>query len=416
MGPGDRFAAGARRVIAAEGVSNFGSMLSRLAIPWIATLALDAGPASMALLLVADVVAGAIAALWLGPAIERAPKRRVMLLCDLLRALVLGAVALGAWRGWLTLPWLVLAAGAGGLLAVAFDLARSAWIAQCVALDELPRRNAQLSMAGSAAETTAFALGGWLYQTLGAVVALALDALSYLVSAWLLRGVREAPLVLREAVGASRWRLWWQDQRDAWRVLLREPRLRAIAAIEALQGLGFSLAGTSYMVYVARDLALPTGVQGMVFALGSLGALAGAALAPWLGHRFGPGRAMAWGLAMVAAGAVCVPMGEGAGVMTIALLAAHQIVGDGGQTVHEVHDRTLRQTAVGAAWLARVDAGLRSIGQGATLLGAALGAIVGSAVSARGVLVLSALMFGAAAAWGALRLTRGGVGAATPAS
>ena len=29
-----------RRVLAAEGISNFGSMLSRLAIPWLATLVL----------------------------------------------------------------------------------------------------------------------------------------------------------------------------------------------------------------------------------------------------------------------------------------------------------------------------------------------------------------------------------------
>ena len=54
MTPGPRDIA---RVIAAEGVSNFGSMLSRLAIPWVATLLLDATPAAMALLLVADVVA-----------------------------------------------------------------------------------------------------------------------------------------------------------------------------------------------------------------------------------------------------------------------------------------------------------------------------------------------------------------------
>lgn len=155
-------------------------MLSRLAIPWVATLMLGATPASMAWLLVADVVAAAIGALLLGSMIDRSRKRAAMLWCDGLRALVLAAVALAAWRGWVTMALLVAAVAAGGLLTIAFELARSAWMAQCAVTDELPRRNAQLSMVGSLSETVAFAAGGWLYQALGAALALALDGLSYL--------------------------------------------------------------------------------------------------------------------------------------------------------------------------------------------------------------------------------------------
>jgi Na+/melibiose symporter-like transporter len=255
-------------------------------------------------------------------------------------------------------------------------------------------------------ETAAFALGGWLYQAAGAVIALGVDALSYLGSALLLRSVREAPVAgVRTAAGAP-WRVWWRDQRAGWHVLLQRPRLRALAVIEGLRQLGFGLAGTSYMVYVSRDLAVPTGWQGMVFALGSVGAFAGAAVAPRVGVRFGAGRAMAYGLALCAVGAACIPLAQGAGWPALALLIAHQIIGDGGDTLHDVHDRTLRQTAVDAAWLARVDAGLRSIGQGATLGGAVLGGVVATALSARSVLVLSALAFGAASVWTLLTLAR----------
>jgi Major Facilitator Superfamily len=394
------------RVIAAEGVSNFGSMLSRLAIPWVATLVLGATPAAMALLVVADVVAGAVGALLLGSAIDRAPKRQAMLACDALRALVLGAVALGAWQGWLSMPLLVAAAAAGGLLTVAFELARSAWFAQCVEAGELPARNAQLSMVGSLTETAAFALGGWLYQALGAVLALTLDALSYLASAALLRGVREAPPVLGARLHGAAWRAWWHEQREGWNVLLGQARLRALAVIEALRGVGGALAGTSYMVYVARDLALPTGIQGLVFALGGVGAIAGAAVAPRLGIALGPGRAMAVGLGLAALGAACIPLAQGAGWAATALLVAHQIVGDGGQTLHDVHDRTLRQTAVEVRWLARVDAGLRGIGDAARLAGAGLGAVLGTALSARAALIASATLLALAAVWAGLTLAR----------
>jgi Na+/melibiose symporter-like transporter len=395
-----------RRLIGAEGVSNFGSMLSRLAIPWVATLMLGAGPASMALLVVADVIAAALGAVLLGPLIDASRKRVAMLWCDGLRALVLAAVAWGAWRGVLSVPWLVAAAAAGGLLTVAFELARSAWVAQTVAQGELPRVNSRLAVASSLSETAAFAAGGWLYQALGAALALVVDALSYLCSALLLRGVCETSPAAAPASPASPWQHWWQEQREGWQVLLSHPALRSLMVVQALRALGFSLAGTSYMVYVTQDLALPTSIQGMVFALGGVGAVVGATCAPRLGQRCGAGAVMSWGLLLAALGAACVALASGTVWVAVALLAAHQIIGDGGDTLYEVHDRTLRQTAVGEAWLARVDAGIRAATQCATLAGAALGALLGTWASARAVLVMSALVFAMAALWAGLTLAR----------
>ena len=171
-----------RRVLAAEGISNFGAMLSRLAIPWLAALVLDATPMQMAALLVADVAAGAVGSLWLGTWVERHGKRAVMLASDGLRALVLASLALLAWQGAATMTALVLAAAANGVLTMAFEVARSAWMAQRLAQGELVERNAQLSVASSLSETAAFALGGWVFHWLGAAVALGADALSYIAS------------------------------------------------------------------------------------------------------------------------------------------------------------------------------------------------------------------------------------------
>jgi len=414
------------RVLAAEGVSNFGAMLSRLAIPWLATLVLLATPAQMALLLVADVVSAALAALLLGGWVDRRGKRALMLACDAGRALLLGLLALGAWRGWLGMGTLVAAAAASGVLTVGFEMARSAWTAQCVAAADLPRRNAQLSMVGSVSETVAFAAGGWLYQWLGAALALLLNACSYGVSALCLRGVPEAaqapaaPAVpvagnaTRNATLSATLRRHWQALRDeamaGLRTVAAVPALRALAGIEGLLAFGMALTGTSLMIYVTRDLGLGTGELGLVFALGGLGAVTGGSLAPRLGRRLGPGRTMALGLALMAVGAACVPLAGvlgGAGLAALAWLAAQQIVGDAGHTVHDVHDRTLRQTAVPMALLARADGGIRSIGQGATLAGALTGGVLGNFAGTLAVLWLAVAMAVAAsllAAWAAPRL------------
>lgn len=398
------------RVLAAEGVSNFGGMLSRLAIPWVATLLLGATPWQMGLLLVADIVAAALGALLLGGAVDRTGKRRVMLAADLGCGLVLGVVALLAGLQALSFAVLLAASAARGVLVQAFELARSAWMAQRLPAEGLATQNARLALVGSLSETAAFALGGWLFQWLGAVVALAVDALSYALSALALRRVAEtAPAPVAEpathapAGALARAR---EDAAAGLRVVFAHRALRAIAALEVLLALAFSIGGTSYMIFVARDIGFDTGWQGVIFALGGAGAVAGAALAPALGRRIGPGRAMAAGLALFALGAACIPLVAAPGLAGAALLVVHQIVGDAGHTVHAVHDRTLRQTAVPPDLLARADAGLRAIGQAATLAGALGGGALATALGTRPMLAVSALLAALAAAYAALTLGR----------
>ena len=397
------------RVLAAESVSNFGSMLSRLAIPWLAALVLDASAWQMAGLLVADVVAAALGSLLLASWVDRHGKRAVMLLADGARAALLAALALAAWQGWVGFALLLVAAAASGLLTVAFELARSAWTAQRVPVADLPRRNAQLAVAGSLSETLAFALGGWLYQGLGAAWALAVDAASYAVSACFLRGVHELPAAPAAAPEQARPSLW-RDAADGLRAVAQRPALRALAGIQTLQAFAIALTGTSYTIYVSRDLAISTGPLGMIAAVGGLGAVLGASLAPRLGRRWGPGRTMTLGLALLALGAACIPAASGAGWLAIGWLLLHQLIGDAGFTVHDVHDRSLRQTAVPHALLARADAGIRSAGHLALLAGAMAGGALGTVFNARFVLWLAAAVAAAAALLAAWLLAERGPG------
>lgn len=386
---------GFRSLLAGEAVSNFGTMLSRVAIPWIATLVLDATPLQMGLLVVADVIAGAAGSLALGAWVDRLDKRRVMIAADGARAMVVALVAIAAGLGVVAFWMLVVAAACGGILTIAFELARSAWMAQRLAAGELPARNAQMSMAGSLSETLAFALGGWLYQAAGAVLALIVDALTYVVSALFVARVPAAkaapapqsaqPVSIRAEIA------------QGLRTLAAAPVLRMLAAVEVLVALGMSIAGTSYMIFVARDLGFDTGSLGLIFATGGIGALAGAALAPRIGARWGWRGAMATGLVLAAGGAFCIPLAQAASIAGAVLLVAHQVIGDGGVTIYDVHDRTLRQTAVPADRLARVDAALRTLGQLARLAGATGGGLLATQLGTRPALVLSATLFAVAA-------------------
>ena len=361
-----------RRVLAGEGISNFGSMLSRLALPWLATLALAATPLQMALLLVADVAAGAAGALLLGTLVDRCPKRTVMIATDIARAALLGGLAALAWANLLSIWLLAAAAALSGALGVAFELARSAWVAQSAAPSDcrraMPssRRRAAFPRpwrSRSAAGSTSCSVRCSRSRSMRSATCSRRSASSACAAVAARRD--GAPPA---ATAAPRPRLGFIDETLSGIAVIRAtPQLRALATLEILLALAGSLGGTSYMIYVARDLAFPTGTLGMIFATGGLGAIAGAALAPRLARRIGSGNAMTVGLVAAALGTLCIPLAPGATVLGAALLVAHQIVGDGGVTLFEVHDRTLRQTLVAPELLARVDGGLRTLGRLATL-------------------------------------------------
>jgi hypothetical protein len=180
--------------------------------------------------------------------------------------------------------------------------------------------------------------------------------------------------------------------------LWRERTLRALAVLEVLVALGMSLAGTSYMIYVAREIGFDTGVLGMIFAVGGVGSALGAALAPAFGRRAGSGMAIVSGLLLLAVGAALVPLAGAATWLGAVLLVGHQLVGDAGHVLYDIHDRTLRQSVTPGELLARVDAGIRTLGQSATLAGALAGGTLAVVIGARGALIVSAGMFAVAAA------------------
>ncbi len=392
--------AGFRRVFAADVVSTFGSLMSRLAIPWLAVLVLDAGPGAMALLAVADVAAAALAALLLGVLVDRLPKRRTMIACDLLRAGALLALPVLAWLGHLSIGALIAVVAFNGALTVAFELAQSAWIARHTRADDLAGRNSALAAGNAVTEAASFGLTGWLFQWLGAAVALVTDALTYVASALLLVRVEETPSP-PEDEAANRTvrgvvRAFAAEVRDGLRTVGAQPTLQALALVAALSAFGSSFAATTYMIYVSRDLGFPTGTLGMIFALGGFGSLAGAWIVARLSPRIPVHRLLVAGLFVWAIGSAAAPLAASATLAGVLLLCTQQLVGDAGGIAVQIADRTLRQSHTPQTHLARVDASIRTLSHGFTLAGALLSGVLAEAFGARPLLFASSALIGAA--------------------
>ena len=96
---------------------------------------------------------------------------------------------------------LLAAALLAGIAKVFFDLAYNAFLPNLLALEDLLEGNSKLQTSAAAAELAGPGLGGLLAQAVGAVCGILIDALTVLVSAACLAGLRAEPEPRRSRVG-----------------------------------------------------------------------------------------------------------------------------------------------------------------------------------------------------------------------
>jgi MFS family permease len=385
---------GFSRLWTASTVSVFGSMLSALALPWVAILVLHATPLEVAFLGCADLLAGMSVGLVAGAWVDRLRRRPILVLADLVRALLLASVPLAAALGVLGLAQLFVVGFGMGALSTLFDVASHSFLPSLVPEVALADANGRLSAGAAVAETGGFAASGWLVSLVSAPLALLVDSASYLFSAFCIARI-ETPETRRSSVSrASGVRA---EMRDGLRVVWREPRLRALGAVLGCLRLASGLLGAVYLLRFTRELAVGTGLLGTIVAVGGLGSLLGAVAAPRLARRSGAGAALCIGIAGTVAGVALLPMVTSPGVVGIALLVAHQLIADSSETVFQVNQVSLRQRLAPPAALGRVNASLHVIGLAAALGGRILGGAIGQWYGLRATLVAAAAVAAVAA-------------------
>jgi hypothetical protein len=167
-----------------------GSFVTRTALPFAAILVLGAGAAEVGLIRGAELVAGLVVGLIAGAWVDRLRRRPILIWTDLGRAVLLGSVPVAFALGGLTLLQLVLVAFGAAILSTFFDTADRAYLPTVIGRERLVEANSTLTGTSAAAEFLGFGISGWLIQILTAPIAIALDALSFLISALFLRTIR----------------------------------------------------------------------------------------------------------------------------------------------------------------------------------------------------------------------------------
>ena len=364
--------------------SQLGSAVGTLALPLTALTVLHASAFEMGLITAASYLAYLLISLPAGVIVQRLPLRGMQVALDLVRALAIASVPLAWWFDMLTVAQLIAVALVVSFANVLFDVANQTFLPEIVPAAQLQARNSLTSGTHAATSLGGPSLGGLAVQLLGAVPTLFVDAVSYLLSATLLRTL-PARRVQRPAERPPMITMI----REGWHFVIRHPIIRPAmwdaTATNFVNGAMLAL----FPFYLVRELHAPPLMVGLLIAADGLGALIGAALTTRFTDRFGTARGLIIAAFVGVAGALIIPLGTGTAAFVA--FAVGNLIFASSNVVLSVTTRTYRMLASPPELLSRVIATVKFVSWGAIPVGGLLAGILAGPLGARTTL----LIFGA---------------------
>ena len=243
-------------------------------------------------------------------------------------------------------------------------------------------------IAANPLEHVHFRLAGGLIQLLTAPYAVVWDSVSFFVSSAFLLAIRkqEAPLEKREdgRRAGMRHELW-----EGLLYVVKHPYLRPQAISTGVSNFFSNVAFSIVIVFAIRTLHMSNGLIGVVFGLGSIGWLAGAALAPRIQRWLGVGGATILGAAMSGPGTLLVALTPQS--FPVPFLVMGTIIGGCGAVVYNIQQVSLRQAITPERMQGRMNSVMRFLVWGPIPLGALLGGALASTFGLRTALVVGAV-------------------------
>ncbi len=359
------------RLWTASTVSNLGDGIFLVALPLLAAR-LTRDSLSISLVGVFASLPWLLLSLPIGAIIDRADRKRLLVWSDLVRAALVGALAIvvASGRAEIWMLW-VLALGLG-MAEVFFDNASQVIVPAIVPVELLEKANGRRY----AAEVTANIFAG---APLGAVLfaaaiwlPFATDAVSFLASVLLVATLRGSfrPTVATGLAATARGSLY-SDVRTGLRWLWRHRMLRGMAIALGLSNLGFQMSQALFVLYAQELLHVGERYYGVLLGVMGLGSILGGVLGDRVVRRVGKLFALyssiiIWILSLVAVGTIPVTWF----VTMIAALEAFAA------TIWNVVSVSLRQQIVPDHLFGRVNSVYRWFGWGTMPLGALIGGVV----------------------------------------
>jgi MFS family permease len=376
------------RLWTGQSISQVGSQITLLALPLVAIRILDAGSVEVGVLAAAETVPFLVVGLPAGVWIDRWRRRRVLIAADVGRAAVLATVPIAYVLDVLTMGQLYAVALATGLFTVFFDVAYQSYLPTVVPRARLVEGNSRLELSRSAAHVVGPGIAGLLVQAVRSPMAVAVDSVSFVLSALCIGRIRtEEP---RPVPGADDGQLsMGRSIADGLRYVLRHPLLSRVGTSTAVFNFFSAVGMAVFLLYAVRELDIDPAAIGVVFSLGSIGFVVGAALTQRITRRIGVGPALALAALVQGAAFLLVPLAPRSSPLPFFVMAF--ALETCASPVYNITQVSLRQAITPERMQGRMNATMRFVVWGALPLGSLVGGVLGHAIGLRPTLWVSAV-------------------------
>lgn len=352
---------------AAQTLSVLGDSFALIALPLL-VLQATGSLARMGLLTAVGGAASVLAAVFAGALVDRVDRRRLLIVCDLVRMVLYGVIPL-VWlfgpQVWLLYVVLPLCEAVGMLFAVGYVTV----VRSLVGTEQLTDANGRLNATAAAAGVLGPLCAGLVAAWTGPAAAVWVNAGSFAVSAACMFFVRFAPRSGDDGIPAKGTGAigLWRDLRTGVSFLYGHPVLRSLTALLFVFSF-LTLGMTDLVIYhVKHDLGHDDGTVGTVMAVGALGTIVGALLVARIrrGLGFGP----TWTGAVAVCGLAFAGLGWARDVSVVAALSAAFLACAG---VAGTCSMSLRQEVTPEPLLGRVTSAFWTLQYSAAPIGAAV--------------------------------------------
>lgn len=365
-----------RRFWIGQTVSLFGDQVTLIALPLVAVLVLDAGPAQMGYLVAAELVPNLLFSLHAGALIDRRGRRReVMIATDLGRGVLIATIPLAYAFDALSMEQLYVVAFLAGTLTVLFQVASASLFSTLVPREDYVAASSLLYGSRAFSFVAGPTVGGTLVQFFRAPLALLIDAVSYLFSAAFLASIhpREAETEQSEESGVV----------DGLRYIWRTPTIRAALGATATINLFNFMFWALFVLFATRTLDVSPGTLGLVLGAAAIGGVIGSIVAGRLSRRIGLGPAFVFGCVLFPAPLVLVPLADGPHAVVLAMLFAAEFFSGLGVMILDITAGSIFAAQIPERLRARVSGAYGFVNNGVRPLGSVAGGSLGAAIGLR---------------------------------
>jgi hypothetical protein len=357
-----------------QSVSVFGSQFSPLAIGTIAVLTLNATSLQLGILAFLNTVPFLALGLLVGVYVDRHRRRRMLILSDFGRSAVLFIIPLSAMIYVVTINVLYAVTFMAGILTVFFDITYQSYVPNLVDREKIIEANSLLETSRASAQTFGPGLAGLAITVISAPMAILGDTLGYLASAVSLTLIRRGETLdlNRKPASVS------SEIGQGLSLVLREPRLRAIAGASGTANLIFSAYGAIQLKYLYQNLQMSVPEVGFAFSIGAAGGILGALTAIRVTRILGVGRTIL--LSSVVTGVVMILIYVATPSNAFYLVAMTMFITSVTVFWYNIPQLSYRQALVPTEIQGRMNATMRTITWGTLPLGGLLGGVVAELV------------------------------------